>query len=307
MTLITNIVFTRNRPLQLQAYLESLCGHFPPGLINTCVLYKVELFEQEYGQVFRSYPNCTVIKEQDFFSDFLKLLEEIKTKYILFGVDDVVYFDAVDFEIIDGTFNDFSEGAFGFSLRFGYEQAKNGPDPISETAVSGRTIYCINWTTARTPSTRYPFELCATVYPTALVKRIVRGAMNNNPVIKGLFLPGSVLIGALGKLMSTRRILKSVGYFFSPNTLESWTCRWCQNHSDRLPRSLFFQRQCASAIQVNMVNTSTKNLSDNSAEYTVEALNESYRKGYKLDLDFVARNRPAGTHAGPECFKLTRK
>jgi hypothetical protein len=55
-----------------------------------------------------------------------------------------------------------------------------------------------------------------------------------------------------------------------------------------------------------MVNTLTTKNFNGSAEYTVEALNDSYRQGYRLDIDFVAGSKPTSTHSGPECFKLTK-
>jgi hypothetical protein len=306
MKMISNIVFTKNRPLQLDAYLESLYRYFPSALIQTYIIYKAELFEKQYDQLFGKYPNCIVIRESNFHSDFLKLLSQISTKYILFGIDDVVYFDSVGFDIIDEAFAKYTKDIFGFSLRFSKENTKDGNDPISETAIAGQTVYTLNWTQGRTPTTRYPFELCATVYPTALVKRVINSVINNNPVIKKLFSPSSALIKASAKVISTRSILKSFGYFFSPNTLESWNCRWCQNHSDQLPGFLYFQKICASAIQVNMVNTSTRSKLDGSAKHTVEALNEKYKSGHRLDIDFVARNKPTATHCGVESFKLTK-
>ncbi len=45
---ISNIVFTKNRPLQLDAYLTSLYRHAPEELIQTYVIYKVELFDEQY-------------------------------------------------------------------------------------------------------------------------------------------------------------------------------------------------------------------------------------------------------------------
>lgn len=305
--MISNIVFTKNRPLQLDAYLESLHRYFPSELIQTYIIYKAELFEEEYEQLFRKYPNCTVIRENDFHSDFLKLLSQISTKYILFGIDDVVYFDSVDFDIIDETFNKFGEDIFGFSLRFSKENTKDGNDPISETTVAGQTIYSLNWTQGRTPATRYPFELCATVYPTALVKRVINSVINSNPAIKELFSPSSALIKALGRTKLKRKVLKHFGYFFSPNTLESWNCRWCQNHSDQLPGLLYFQKLCASAIQVNMVNATDRKVFNGSADYTVEALAEKYRQGYRLDIDYITKNKPTDTHSSQEYFKLCLK
>jgi len=302
--MISNIVFTKNRPLQLHAYLESFYRYFPSGLIQTYIIYKEELFGGQYETLFRQFADCIVIKEEDFHSDFLKLLDRINTKFILFGVDDVVYFDSVDFEIIDKAFSMFPEDIFGFSLRFSKKIIRDSNDPVSETVVAGQNIYSINWKRGRTPNTRYPFELCATIYPTNLVKKVVNNTQNNNPLVRKLFSPSSSLIRMLRKVKSPRSILSSFGYFYCPNMLESWVCRWCQYHNEKLPSFLYFQRLCASAIQVNIVNTSTNNETNGSIEHTVEALNEKYRKGYRLDIDFVAKNKPTGTHCGLEYFQL---
>ena len=305
MKMISNIVFTKNRPLQLEAYLESLYRYFPRELIQTYIIYKRELFEEEYQQLFSKYADCIVIKENDFHGDFLKLLSQINTKFILFGVDDVVYFDSVDFEIIDESFNRFPKDIFGFSLRFGKEILEDD-DVIADVEVAGHKVHRVDWKQGQTPNSRYPFELCATVYKTELVKKIIAGTMNSNPLAKRLFCPSSAFMRAMNKVVSVRSTLKRFGYFFSPNTLESWNCRWAQNHSEQMPDYLYFKKICASAIQVNIVNTLTKYDFDSAAEYTVEALNERYKSGYRLDIDFVARNKPAATHCGVESFKLTK-
>jgi hypothetical protein len=234
------------------------------------------------------------------------MLGNIGTKYILFGIDDVVYFDSVDFDRIDETFSKYAKDIFGFSLRFGEKNIRDCGDTINEAAAGGQTVYSLNWKQGRTPSTRYPFELCATIYPTSLVKKIISSSQNNNPVVKKLFSPDSGLIKALGKITSVRSLLKSFGYFYSPNTLESWNCRWCQYHSDQLPGSLYFQNQCASAIQVNMVNVTERKFFDGSSDYTVEELAEKYMQGYRLDINYIVKNKPMHTHAGLEYFKLIR-
>ncbi len=303
---MSNIVFTKNRPLQLDAYLESLRRYFSSELIQTYVIYKVELFEKEYEQLFRRYSDCIVIRESDFYGDFLRLLKDISTKYILFGIDDVVYFDSVDFDIIEECFDEFPSEIFGFSLRHSCEIITGG-DSIEEFSVSGQTLYKFSWKDGKTDLTNYPFDLCATIYPTALIKRIINSVSSNNPVIKKLFSPVSALIKVLGKIISARSILKSFGYFYSPNTLESWNCRWCQNNSSKLPAWIYFQKVIASAIQVNMVNISTDNEFDDSDEYTVEVLADKYNQGYRLDIDFIANYKPVSTHCGVESFNLRLK
>ncbi|MHC4463838.1 MAG: hypothetical protein ACYTEK_16760 [Planctomycetota bacterium] len=304
---LSNIVFTKNRPLQLEAYLESLYRYFPRERIQTYILYKAELFDEQYESLFRQFPACVVIRESDFHSDFLNILSQVATKYILFGIDDVVYFDSVDFGVIEATFAACRDDIFGFTLRFDAQMIERGGDPVSETTMAGRPVCSIDWTRGRTPATRYPFELCATILPAGLVRTVIANTMNGNRLARRLFAPNSAPIRAMGTVISTRSLLRSFGYFYNPNTLESWNCRWCQKNGDRLPKRLYFQRLCASAIQVNMVNVTARKTLDGSAEFAVDTLNEKYKTGYRLDVDFVSQNRPSGTHGGFQHFRLKRR
>jgi hypothetical protein len=300
---ISNIVFTKNRPLQLDGYLKSLYRNFKEELIQTYILYKQELFDKQYQQVFSEYPNCVVMEEKDFHSDFLRILDRLDTKYVLFGVDDVVFFDSVDFGTTDEIFES-SENIFGFSLRFSREFVEKGGDLINEHNIAGQIVYSIDWTKGQTPTTRYPFELCATIYRSDLVKNIINNVVSSSRMARRLLAPNTFAIWLLDKVGLARKVLKSFGFFYSPNTLESWNCRWCQNQSIELPSLLYFQKQCASAIQVNMVNTSTRELFEGSSGFTVESLNSKFFQGYRLDIDFVSREQPMETHCGKEYFRV---
>ena len=305
--LITNIVFTKNRPLQLDAYLESLYRFFPAERIQTCIIYKVELFSEEYESLFKKYPECIIVKENDFHTDCLNVINQANTKYILFGIDDVVFFDSVDIDLIDQTFDEHGDDIFGFTLRFSPESLKDSGDVLNDFTVSNQQVCRLNWKQGQSPHARYPFELCCTIYRTEVVKRIISGTMNSNPVIKKIFSPNTPLIKILQKIKFARKLLKAFGYFFSPNTLESWNCRWCQNNSSKLSSYIYFQKLCASAIQVNLVNTSTQNDFDGSSNHTVEALNDKYKQGYKFDIDFLVENKPPDLACGKERFKLVKK
>ena len=304
--LITNIVFTKNRPLQLDAYLESLYRYFPAERIQTHIIYKPELFSEEYESLFKKYPDCVITRENDFHMDCVKIINQADTKYILFGIDDVVFFDSVDLDLIDQTFDEHQKDILGFTLRFGSEFLKNSNDQINDFTVKNQQVYRLNWKNGQNPHARYPFELCCTIYPTEIVKRIISSVTNNNLVIKKIFSPDSPLIKVLKKTKFARKILKSFGYFFSPNTLESWPCRWCQNNSSQLPLFTYFQKLCATAIQVNMVNTSTKNTFDGSDKHTVETLNDKYKQGYRFDISFITPNNPPPLSCGQQYFKLTK-
>ncbi len=80
--MISNIVFTKNRPLQLEGYLESLYNHFATELIQTYVIYKPELFDNEYQHVFQKYSSCIVVKETNFSNDFFSILNGTNTEYM---------------------------------------------------------------------------------------------------------------------------------------------------------------------------------------------------------------------------------
>lgn len=305
--MISNIVFTKNRPLQLEAYLESLYRYFPSELIQTYIIYKVKLFSEEYEQLFNRFRNCVVIRERDFHTDFMRVLVQIQTKYILFGIDDVVFFDTVNFEVIDRTFAEQSENIFGFTLRFSPESLQDSGDNITERCVSGETVYRLNWKNGQTKHSQYPFELCCTFYRTDLVKKIISGSMSSNIFAKSLLMPESPLITALEMIGRKRSVLKHFGYFFSPNTLESWPCKWSQRNRAQLPECTYFQKLCASAIQVNMVNTSANNTHYGNETHTVEALNDKYKEGHRFDIDFLAQKRPKVPGCGQDYFKLIKR
>ena len=204
--LISNIVFTKNRPLQLEGYLESLYRYFPAERIQTYIIYKPELFSKEYESLFKKYPDCRIVRENNFSTDFFNILKRVDTKYILFGVDDVVYFDSIDFNLIDETFKQFPEDIFGFSLRHSPQNAI-ACETVQNGFADNQNIYKMNWQTIK----EYPFELCATVYRTNLIKSIIYNAQNNNPIIKKIFSPNSILIKLLGNSKFKRKILKFFG------------------------------------------------------------------------------------------------
>lgn len=303
---IANIVFSKNRPLQLEGYLRSLYRYWPEALMQTVVVYKPELFEHEYGSVFRKFNEIRVVKERDFHSDVLSVLARTEAEYVLFGIDDVVFFDGLDFSIIDKIFGRAGDSIFGFALRFGPESREVRDDEITSEHVDGQTVYKLDWTKGKSVHSRYPFELCCTFYRTSLVWQILNGLLSTNVIAKKFFRPDSGLIKALWAIGSARSVLKRFGYFFSPNTFESWPCRWSQDNSARLPHYTYFQKLCASAIQVNMVNTSTANTFDGTLDQCVEKLNEEYRQGFRLDIDYVARNKPSSMSCGHDYFKLVK-
>jgi len=306
--LISNLVFTKNRPLQLHGYLESLRRFMPADAIETYIIYKQELFSEEYQRCFGTFADCTVIREINFHRDFLTLLGALETPYILFGIDDVVYFDGVGTDVIEGAFRELGPELFGFTLRL---DKSHMPDDftagnVEERILYGQPIFAVDWTRGRSDNTRYPFELCATVYRTTDIRRLLQGRVSPNRLAQRFLLPGSPVMTACGRLFRGRKVLKRLGFFFNPNTLESWCCRYVQQHPEQFGHYLAYQKMCAIAIQVNTVNTSTRNTSDGTSDHTVEALNAKYKQGYRLDVDFVAKDKPKDFSRGHEFLRLAK-
>jgi len=305
--IITNIVFSRNRPLQLEAYLTSLYRHFPKEIIQTYIVYKPDLFDEQYAELFCRFGGCIVIREHDFHDDFMGLIGQLYTKYILFGTDDVVYFDAANFGVIDKVFDQFRKEIFGFSLRLGLTNLQQERSQISQIKVNGASVYRLNWKGATSKNGKYPFELNSTVYKTDLVKEVLAHVAKDRPLLKRLFPQGSLRIRCLSRIVSMKNFLILMSTFHDPNTLEGHCCRWCKKHKWKVPSYLYFQKLCASAIQVNRVNTAVGNPIDGSREHTVEALSEKYKQGYRFDIEAIERNRPKATHVGKEYFSLVKK
>ncbi len=303
---ISNIVFTRNRPLQLEAYLESLYRHLPEERIRTYLLYKVDLFEEQYEELFQQFPDCVVVREKNFHDDLLMLMNRLRTPFVLFGTDDVVYYDSVDYALIEDVFTRFPEDIFGFSLRLSPEKLKGGGEPVQDYHVRDEKVYRVSWKHAQSRDARYPFELDSTIYKSGMVKAIVGGAGREFPGLNRIFRKDSLLVRGLDRIVSMKHFLDRIHTFHDPNTLEGSGYRWCRRHASRLPDGLYFQKPCASAVQINRVNLSVSNPTDGSTEHSVENLNEKYKRGYRFDVAAVERHKPTDTHVGRDYVRLVK-
>jgi len=303
---LTNIIFTRNRPLQLMGYLESFLRHMGSAVERVHVLYKRELFTPEYEQVFKAFPQCRVIVEKDFHDDFLKVLAQIETPYVMFATDDVVYFDSVDFAVVERTFAE-RRDIFGFTLKFGPEYFADGRDPISQQMIAGQTVHRVNWKTATDVAAKYPWELNSTVYTTAFVREFIGPFSQDKPILRKVFAPDSLALKLAGLVVSRKRILYAVNTFHDPNYLEGLGYRRCRSHKRCLPPYLYFQRICATTLQINRVNTVIANPVYGGDEHSVETLNEKFRHGYRLDTAYLETNKPAHMRVGQEFFHLRQE
>ena len=83
------VVFSKDRPLQLHAYLESLLLFSDALPQNITVIYKYSE-GINYAKVISHFPLINWHNQGDFYSDLMTAVSS-SGKYILFGCDDVVF------------------------------------------------------------------------------------------------------------------------------------------------------------------------------------------------------------------------
>ena len=97
---LEGIVFSKDRPTQLHALLDSYRRHAVDA-VPLHVLYKATTAEHEkaYGEVFACFDRTLVrpVPEGRFFDDVVALLDRLKCSRILFLVDDIIFIEPFAF------------------------------------------------------------------------------------------------------------------------------------------------------------------------------------------------------------------
>jgi len=114
----TAIVFSKNRPMQLFALLESMFKNTNMAQENVNVLYKADHdFIWPMEQVKQSYPGVIFHPEYDFREQTNQIVANANP-YVVFFTDDDVFKEKVDFDLVVN-FLGLNFSVFCFSLRLG--------------------------------------------------------------------------------------------------------------------------------------------------------------------------------------------
>jgi len=180
--LIQIVCFSKNRPLQLHGYLESLFRAFDaPDSLRVKALVKSDPpYAAAYAQVARAFGRVEVVYERDFTRDLLGLLDG--APYTCFGCDDVVFVRPVQVRKILEAFRD---DVFAFSLRLGLNVTRSmfsGPtSPPPHLAAEGDML---TWDLDRSHAHGdwgYAWELNGTVYPTDVARQVIEDVRAPTP------------------------------------------------------------------------------------------------------------------------------
>lgn len=252
MTNTIGIIFSKDRPLQLTATIETLLKHCKDiENIELFVLYKTtsEKSKKLYNLVKNNFENIIFIEENNFRQDLLKILEN--KEYVLFVVDDCVFTEDFEISFITEKLYHYSP-VIGFSLRLGnninycYPVRKYQNIPYGQTDVFGiARIY--DWRLAELDF-NYPLELSSSFYKIDVIKSILKGKYRN------------------------------------PNELESWMAMNVTSFYKERGYLIFYNKSRAFCIPANKVQTIYNNRSMNNLKYTPENLMNLYEQGMRIDI-----------------------
>jgi glycosyltransferase family protein len=152
----TVLVFSKDRPMQLHAYLESLFLFSDIRAEDINILYK-ETPEIDYTRVLSEFPGVNWVKEECFHDDLLRLIGS-SGDYIMFGCDDVVFTSPLNLSFAVDILKE-NEDIFGFSFRLG-----SNIQPSPKSALNLMQYLKWNWQTATELHYNYPWELDCTLY-----------------------------------------------------------------------------------------------------------------------------------------------
>jgi len=258
------VVFSKDRPLQLQGYIASLLFFGKIKQNNITIIYKIDE-EFSYVKLTKDYPEIKWIGEGDFYEDLVNCLAQA-SDYIMFGCDDVVFKDHIDFAYALNILSN-NDMVFGFSLRLG-DNIKPAPNYVENDDL--HNVW--NWNLSTLSSWNYPWELDSTIYRKADVIKIL-------------------------KQLTSKKIK-------NPNFFESEVANAPTLYIDRNCLASFKSSKSI-VLTVNRVQDNFNNEFDDSLATDVRSLNAVYKNGGKLDYLAIAKMPNKRIHVGAEYFKIT--
>lgn len=135
--MIDIVSFSRNRPLQLYSFLESLEDNTDARFSsNVSVIYRYDdPFLEGLGEVKNKFGWVNFINQDNMRNDVLVELEKSKNEFCVFFVDDIIIKDSVSFSSVCETIKT-NPGILTFSLRMGLNldfcYPTSSPQPIPD-------------------------------------------------------------------------------------------------------------------------------------------------------------------------------
>lgn len=276
--ILHTIIFSKDRPMQLLAYLESYKKYFngkANNLVYVIYKYSTSDFESAYKALKDHLKaldlNVEFIEDsQGFYQQLLSIVGGIDDEdIVLYGTDDVVFTDYFSLDSVQTSF--LNDQILGFSLRLG-ENIRDKPKRVGKPFCEP-FMFTWDWTTSAW-HWGYPHELMATFYRAGDVKKV------------------------LAKIPNCR----------IPNDLEGAGDRVCREIFKNRPLFKSYLTSVAVAFDINRVQNLVPNAIHGTEDHTPENLLELFNAGFKMSMDF--KRNPFDDDdcfVGYKYFKLVRR
>jgi len=172
---ISLLCFSKDRPLQLEAYLTSLSRMCSEHLVVRVVYTCSKRFESAYQKIRDYFPDVDFQLEADFRQQVRDFVKNSKTSFLMFGCDDVVFKGTWDPRDVLSTFKRLPN-LLAFSLRLGAEITHCYPlnrDMALPNFLETSPFLVWQWPQGEL-DWGYPWELDCTIYPKDFVRKMVR-------------------------------------------------------------------------------------------------------------------------------------
>jgi hypothetical protein len=252
MASIAIVLFSKDRPLQLDGALRSLAMHCPESLDHRpVVLYATSgsEFEAAYEVLRLQHPRIEFRREADFRIDLLEIIGAATR--ILFLVDDIVVTGDLPLSLASSHLDE-SADLLGFSFRLGrnttYCYVSDEAQALPEFQVLGPSVLGFDWRGAE-HDFGYPLEVSATLY---------RG-------------------------VDLRPLLGWLSYR-NPNTLESELAGVVDGFRHRRPRLACLEQSVVVSVPANVVQDEWRNRAGSDETLRSQDLLTRFERGERLDL-----------------------
>ncbi len=243
------IIFSKNRPLQLEFLLTTLKTYCSDNdSITIHILFKAttDRFKQAYIKLIRENPRIKFHEE----SNFRKQLEFLlsNSRYTAFMVDDNVCFRTFSFLKCSNMLGQNAK-AIGFSLRLGQDfVGYRTPDEKL-----GETSGVVHWMSKSGDYWDYPMEVSSSIYRTHLIKIMLMQDKEN--------------------------------FVLNPNRLEGFLNSQRQAHQKEFPYLLYPEKAVCICIPLNTVQGGKNcDYSDNGPSYDADTLLVRFENSKQLRL-----------------------
>lgn len=262
---ITAIIFSKDRPLQLDATLQSFFLHCAdPQLIQLHVLFRADdpARVRQYEKLAAAFPNIRFIRERHFRKTTMMLIR--RRPMVLFLVDDCLFTRHFSLAATANPLRTQSK-ALGFSLRLGKNTTYCYPMRINQKLPKfravGRSLLEFNWTQSDLDFA-YPLEVSSSLYRRSDLLKLLLAAK-----------------------------------FENPNTLESVLYERRGLFQKQKPNLLCYESGVAFCNPVNMTQrVCPNNRAGQSPRYSIDGLSRLFEQGKRIDVRAYADFVPQGCH-----------